>query len=855
VSTQQTHRPLETPTLLRPGTLAYLYRRRLRVHVVQELLAGIGVAIAVALVFAALVANASIAGSAGEVVRVVAGPANLQLHARGSAGLDERLLARVERIPGVLQAAPMLERSASIVGPSGQRVGVNLAGASIGLGRLNGLARTLPAAAFTPGAVSLSKASAEKLGVTSANAGNAEVTLDLSGTAHRLKVAAVLGGEAAGALANASVAIMALAQMQKLIGMPARVSRILVQTRHGHEGSVRAALERLAGERLTVATISSEVALLREALHPSDQASTFFAAISALLGFLFAFNAMLLTVPERRQAIADMRLNGTRRAAIVQIFGFQALCLGTAASLLGLLVGYALSLGVFRQSSGYLSEAFTIGTNTVVDLQPVALAIASGLIATALASAVPLLDLRRGRTLDAVYFEDTHVAPTHRVRLGATVVGLVAIASVTFHERASLGFIASGILALATVLAVPLVFDGVLFIGAAAARLPRLPSLQLALTSLKAATIRSLALAATGAVAIFGSIALGGSRDDLLRGIDTFAHSYASAAELWVSNPNDNQGTVPFAARDYVQRISRVPGVQSVAAFQGSFLDVAARRAWVIALPPGADAALLRGQIVEGDARLAGRRLARGGWIVASKQIAEQQHAGPGGTLTLATPAGNARFALAASATNLAWSPGAILMSSGDYRRLWHTDEPTTLGVQLMADADEQRTQRAVAAVLAGSGLEVSSAQARYGQIVELAEEGLRRLGEISTMLVFAAILAMAAALGSSTWQRRAWLAGLRLTGVRPARLRRVLLIEALLMLSAGALAGVAAGVYGELIIDNYLRHVTGFPVASVGASWRPLEILALVVVLALSIVAVPVWAASRVSPTLALDD
>ena len=46
---------------MRPYALAYLYRRRLRVHAMQELLAGIGIAIAVALVFASTVAQSSIA--------------------------------------------------------------------------------------------------------------------------------------------------------------------------------------------------------------------------------------------------------------------------------------------------------------------------------------------------------------------------------------------------------------------------------------------------------------------------------------------------------------------------------------------------------------------------------------------------------------------------------------------------------------------------------------------------------------------------------------------------------------------------------------------------------------------------
>jgi putative ABC transport system permease protein len=613
------------------------------VHRVQELLAGVGVAIAVALVFAAMIANASVAGSAGEVVHAVAGPASLQLHARSPDGMEERLLTRVEHLAGVEQAVPLLEQSATVVGPAGRRANVTLAGADVSLGRLDGLARTLPIAAFSPGAIGLTRASAEAIGVTDANAPSVEVSLELRGTVHRLKVAAVLGREAAGALSQAPISVLALANLQQLAGLQGRLTRILIQTRPGREASVRAALSRLAGGRVTVATTDAEVALLHQALRPSDQASGFFAAISALLGFLFAFNAMLLTVPERRQAIADLRLIGTKRAAIVQIVTFQALCLGVVASLVGLLAGYALSLGAFHQSSGYLAEAFTIGTNTVVGIRPLLLSLGGGILATCLASGVPLLDLRRDKALDAVYFEDggsgNVLDHSSQLRLALAVVGLLGLATLLFQLQASLGFIASGVLALATVLAVPLAFAGALRAGAAlAARRQRLTILQVALTSLRAATLRSLALAATGAVAIFGGIALGGSRDDLLRGIDGFARSYAADAELWVGNPGDNQATMPFEADGYARRIAEVPGVASVSAFQGGFLELGDRRAWVIARPPGAERMLLSSQIVDGNANTAVRELGEGGWIAVSRQIAEQQHVGIGDPLTLPTP-------------------------------------------------------------------------------------------------------------------------------------------------------------------------------------------------------------------------
>ena len=141
---------LRTRTLMRPYALVYMYRRRLRAHAAQELLAGVGVAIAVALLFAALVAQGSIAGSSRAVIRAVVGPASLQLRARGGDGFSEALLTRVEELKGVKQAAPLLEQSATVIASNGRQVRIQLAGTDAALATLDGLARTLPLDALTP---------------------------------------------------------------------------------------------------------------------------------------------------------------------------------------------------------------------------------------------------------------------------------------------------------------------------------------------------------------------------------------------------------------------------------------------------------------------------------------------------------------------------------------------------------------------------------------------------------------------------------------------------------------------------------------------------------------------------------
>src|SRR5258708_11837505 len=104
---------------MRLSTIFYLYRVRLRARLVQEVLAVVGIGVGVALVFASQVANTSLAGSVANLTNGLVGKSRLQLIARDPHGCSERLLTDVERLPGVEVAAPVLERSVNIVGPSG----------------------------------------------------------------------------------------------------------------------------------------------------------------------------------------------------------------------------------------------------------------------------------------------------------------------------------------------------------------------------------------------------------------------------------------------------------------------------------------------------------------------------------------------------------------------------------------------------------------------------------------------------------------------------------------------------------------------------------------------------------------
>jgi len=844
--------------------LRFFYRERLRQQAIPELFAGLGIAVAVALLFAVTVASKSITSSAEEVNRALIGAANLQLRARGPEGIDDSMLSRVENLKGVQHAAPLLEQTATIVARSGASVTVNLAGTVISLAVLDGLVHTLPIATLEKGGLGISKASAEALGIPRLRVQSTGpvVALKLRGGATALRVSAVLGPETFGALSQARVAVMPLERLQGLAGLPHRLTRILVQSAPGQEVRVRSELAGLAGGRLTVAPTNQDVSLLHEALRPSEQSSLFFAAISALLGFLLTFNAFLLTVPERRKAIADLRLRGVPSTSIVQMVLFQAVCLGVTATALGLLVGYGLSVGVFAQTPSYLAKGFTLGTSTSVGTAPLLVAGVGGVLATCVASIIPLLDLRRGRAANAVYLEDGEpgnaLGNRTALRLALAAVALVVVRVVANSALPSLALAWCALLALAAVLCVPLLFAGVLHLGDAIAQRfqARLKLLPLALECLSETTLRSLALVATGAAALFGAVALGGARDDLVRGIGGFALHYSREADIWVFTPNDNQSVTAFSAGNREQRIAGLPGVQSVAALNGGLLDLGKRRVWVLAWPSNSPLEFLDGQVIKGNLATAVARLRTGGWATVSQQVAAEHNIGVGGTLTLPTPIGEVPIRIAALTTNFGWTPGAVVLSTADYARAWETTQPTALAVKTRAGTNPQVMRGEIERALNPSnGLDVLAAHAREAKMNGSVREGLAQLATISTLLILASILAMAAALASAIWQRRTSLAALKLSGVKPPRLRRLLLLESAVMLSVGAVVGAAWGIYGQVALDGYLTATTGFPVKRLGASWRPVEVLVFVFIASLAISAIPTWFTARVPARAALEE
>ena len=75
--------------------------------------------------------------------------------------------------------------------------------------------------------------------------------------------------------------------------------------------------------------------LFAVAVAPESKSEALFSGISALVGFMFALNAMLMTVPSRRRLIEDLREQGATRWMTIQILLFDAACWACSVASLG----------------------------------------------------------------------------------------------------------------------------------------------------------------------------------------------------------------------------------------------------------------------------------------------------------------------------------------------------------------------------------------------------------------------------------------------------------------------------------------------------------------------------------------
>jgi putative ABC transport system permease protein len=842
-----------TRQLMPLGEILFVFRARLKERAVlgQEALAVIGISIGVALLFASQVASQSLDGSIRQLNQQLVGRTQYQLDARGPEGFPESVIREASMLPGVSAALPLLEQQAIVIGPHGHASAV-LIGADPHSANFGGpLLRKFRARQLAhEKLIALPLPIAEAIGATPFEG----IHLQVGARTVEALLGATLSEADIGGLVDSQVMLAPLLYAQKLAGAPGRITRLYIRVKPGEQATADAALGKLATARhLNAVPADFDAQLFSVASAPAQQGENLFSFISAVVGFLFAFNAMLLTVPERRRLIKLMRRRGFTRPMIVQTLTFDALVIGIAATLIGLALGDLLSTVLFHAQPGYLAFAFPVGGPRVVTFSTIALSVAAGFLAALVGVLAPLRHILALPLRSQAEIERQPSGWT-ALRVSAGILGLIVTTLIVLFrpQSAVVGVITLVIAGLALL---PFLFRGIVRGFAWAQRPFRSTASRLAVGELKDSmmSVRSLAVASTGALAVFGTVAVAGAQDNLQNGLNSASHEWNRAADIWVYPAGDDNSlaTTPFSA-SIASKVDHLEDVRSVSIYRGSFLNVGDRRVWVIAPSPHQSAdPMPSGQIIEGTPAQANQRLRGHGWAVLSEAVAREMHLHIGEAFTLPSPQPTS-FRVAGLSTNGGWPPGAVVINAEDYARAWGSDAASAINVQIAPGRGlaEARLQ-IIRALGPHPGLAVQTASEREAQWERLSSQGLGRLTQIKTIVLIAAILAMAFVMTSLIWQRRERIGFLKRTGCRRGLVWRSLLFESAVLLGSGCLIGAAVGLYGQLVISHALTVVTGFPITiSVGVGIAIFSFLT-VSATAFTIVAIPGYIATRVRATM----
>jgi putative ABC transport system permease protein len=827
-------------------TLAKFYRRHLRVQPLRELMAIAGVAAGVALLFSVQVAHRSIVGSFEEVAHGVAGHATLELAARSPEGFDERIATEIQRMPGVAAAAPLLSVPIRAAGPHGERA-LTLVGADERVLALHGRLSTAfqrAAESTQRGLLLLSSPTAQAIGVGVGGHMNHRVTVLLAGHSEHMTLDATLGSSAIGAAAQSPIAAAPLAIVQNMAGLSGRVTRVLIEPARGAEAKVRGALAARYGSKLNPRPIDTEAQLLAGVAFAERQVTLLFSVISLVAGIVLAYNALLLASAERRRFILELVKEGAPDSMVIGSLAFDATVLGLAGCVLGLLAGEIVSLYAYHGVPGYIAAAFAVGSQHIVTAQTVLIALGGGILAAFAATLLPALGILRaaasaqpeglGRTLSLT----RTLRPSERAVFACGAV-LVCGCTITALLAPATTVVALVGLAAGLVICLPLCARGLLTLAGAAARRSGDAAARLSVVELSNSPSRSVALLATGTIAAFLMIVIGGSVKDVQGAVRAGAGDLLSSAQIWVKpgGAENVYTTEPFQSAALQARLSHLPGVSSVLPWRDSFLDLSGRRVWVLGTPPGLGAQIVGSQLLEGNLRSADARLREGGWAAVSQTIAREHHLHLGERFSLPTPAGYASFRLAATTANYGWLSGAIVMNGAEHARLWGSSSSTQLAVTLNPGASIPTTKTLIEHSLPpGAALAVKSSSERQDEVSAVLGSTLSRLDEITIVVLITTIASVIALMMSAVWQGRARFNSLISIGMGATQFAQLIFYETGITLLGGCVIGVLAGLLGQEEIDGWLARTTGSPV-HYSPAWE-LGLLTLAIALAISLTA-----------------
>ena len=775
-----------------------------RKHALRTALTLAGIVLGVAVFVAMRAANESVLGTFQQTLQRVAGATELQVTS-GAAGFEEEILDRVQALPEVGVAAPVVEAVAA-TGLAGQGnlliLGVDMTGD-----------RSLRDYSMESGDDAVIDdplvflAQPDSLMVTAAFAErnrlsvNDRVALETVDGRKEFVVRGVLKSGGMSSAFGGNIAIMDIYAAQHVFGRGRRFDRIDIALAPGVTVEAGGqALRAALGTGFEVQTPAARGQSFSSLLRIYRLMLRFSSVAALVIGMFIIYNSFAIAVTQRRKEIGILRALGATRRQIGALFLGESFLGGLVGSALGVAAGYALSGVVAGRAGQFLEGLVGVSQGAItVGIEPwlIALAMGIGVVTSTLAAAWPA---RTAAAVDPVKALQKGLAQlpsarASRVRAIAAALAVV-VAAVLLTATSSLG---SFYLGYFTAMAAALLLTPILSTWLARAMRPALRAMRpvegpLAIDSLLTAPRRTSATVAALMLAIALAVGLGGSALATHRNITEYATQALNADFFVTASPT-------LTGRDYrfpetmTAELTALDGIREVQRMRQPRIQYGNSRLLVMSTDVAGLARTSRRTAIAGDPDDMLRRTAAGEALIGSENFATLNRLQLGDVVELNTPSGPLRLPLAGIVRDYGDQEGSVMIDLSVYRRFWNDQSVDFFRVFLQPGVDQTAAKERILARFADHRrVFVLSSREVRDYVDRLTDQwfAMTRVQVIIAILV--AILGIVNSLTVTIADRRRELGILQAVGALRSQVRTAIWMEAACIAVIGVLLGLVVG-------------------------------------------------------------
>jgi putative ABC transport system permease protein len=815
----------------------------IRKHALRWLLTIAGIVLGVAVFVGMHTANQSVLYAFRQTVDRIAGSTELQISS-GETGFDENVLDRVQAVPQVRIAVPVIEAVVN-TGLPGQGnlliLGVDMTG-DRGLRQYD--LESGDEAVIDDPLVFL--AQPDSLIIT--DTFSKENKLGIGGkvpmsTMEGEKLFTVRGIMKSSGLASAfggNLAIMDVYAAQKVFGRGRRFDRIDLAVQEGARvDKVKQKLEALLGSGFQVESPSARGQQFESISRIYALTANITSAFALFIGMFIIYNTFQIAVTQRRTEIGILRALGATRRQVRTIFLGESVVAGLLGSSLGLLLGIAIARGMTGYIGALLGEVFGIAQKAEeISTNPALMifAVVLGVITSVVAAFIPARNAARVDPVQALQkgrYQQMS-AGENRVRtITALVVTILAAACLLLSRYRFLAYAGDALAVLAVLLLTPTLAQLVARALRPLLRWMRPVEGTLAADSLLQAPRRTSGAVAALMLSLALVVALGGltraSYDSIFKWL-----SVALNPDLFISASQSltaRSFRFPGSMADQLRAIPGVGEVQSVRdariqingaplVFVAADVQALVRRA---TLPPTA-----------GDPKTMYRLTGEGKGILASDNFALLRGYKLGDVLDIPSPHGVLHMPIVGIVVDYSDQQGSILMDRSVYKRYWNDDTVNIFRIYLAPGATEAEVKRRILDRFgAERRLFVLTNRDVREYVIRLTDQWFGITYVQIAVAVLVALLGIVNTLIVSITDRRRELGVLQAVGGLRNQIRGTIWLEALTIGAVGLILGLA---FGALQLYYSLR-ITGEDLAGMRLDYEyPYQICLLLVPVILAV-------------------